>query len=102
MTLTIRGGTAPQGGPALCLSCRHAAVVQGTAASHDIIRCARVEARVTFKVTSCTEYVDRAHPSLYHMEDIAWILRTDTKRGRIGFVQTRGMKLMDRLGLSDE
>ena len=52
MTLTIRGGTAPQGGAALCLSCRHAAVVQGTAASHNIIRCARVEARVTFKVES--------------------------------------------------
>lgn len=102
MKFTIQGGTARHGDPALCLSCRYATVVKGTAANHEIVRCGRVDERITFKVTSCTEYADRAHPSIYHLEDIAWVLRTDAKRGRIGFVRGRELKLADRLGLSED
>lgn len=102
MKLTIHGGTAREGDPALCLSCRFATVVRGVSANHEIVRCTRIDQRVTFRVTSCSEYVDRAHPSLYHMEDIAWVLRTDAKRNRIGFVRSRELKLADRLGLSED
>src|SRR5579862_3708193 len=77
MKIKINGGTAREGEPALCLSCRFASIVQGTKPNHEIIRCSRVETNLAFKVTSCTEYINRNHPSLYHMEDIAWVLRTD-------------------------
>jgi hypothetical protein len=32
-------------------------------------------------------YSDRSMPSLAHMADIAWILRTDVKRHQVGFVR---------------
>ncbi len=47
-------------------------------------------------------HLDRQHPSLYHMEDIAWILRTDTRRNQIGFVQSRDLKVNDRLFVDEE
>jgi hypothetical protein len=102
MKIKINGGTAREGEPALCLSCRFATVVQGTSAKHEIIRCSRVETNVTFKVTSCTEYLNRNHPSLYHMEDIAWVLRTNAKRNQIGFVRSKDLKLKERVFFDEE
>jgi hypothetical protein len=36
------------------------------------------------------------------MEDIAWVLRTDPARKRIGFVQARQLKPKDRYVLPDD
>ena len=94
--IKIQGCTARFGEPPLCHSCKHALVVKGSRAGDEIIQCARVEERITFPVTSCTGYVDRQHPSLYDMEDIAWVLRTDAKRNEIGFVRSKDLKLRDR------
>jgi hypothetical protein len=102
MKIKINGGTAREGEPALCLSCRFATIVQGFSAAQQIVRCGRVEAAVTFKVTTCTEYINRNHPSLYHMEDIAWVLRTDPKRNQIGFVRSKDLKPRDRIFFDEE
>ena len=102
MKIKVHGGTAREGEAALCLSCRYATVVSGTSARHTLIRCSRVETPITFKVTSCTEYLNRQHPSLYHMEDIAWVLRTDVKRGQIGFVRSKDLKFRDRFVLDED
>jgi hypothetical protein len=102
MTIKIHGGTARDGEPALCLSCRYASIVFGTSTRDTLIRCSRVEAPIAFKVTSCTEYLSRQHPSLYHMEDIAWILRTDTKRKQVGFVRSQDLTPRERLFVEDE
>jgi len=102
MKIKINGGTAREGDPALCLSCRFATIVQGVNAAQQIVRCGRVDAAITFKVTTCTEYVNRNHPSLYHMEDIAWVLRTDPKRNQIGFVRSKDLKPRDRVFFDDD
>jgi len=98
----IRGGTARESDPSLCLSCRFAKVVQGARANDQIVECRQLEARVTFKVTSCSEFVNHQHPSLWHMEDIAWILRTDARRRQIGFVRAKDLKFPDRHLLDED
>jgi hypothetical protein len=102
MKIKIHGGTAREGEASLCLSCRYASIVHGTSARHQIIRCSEVRASITFKVTNCTEYVNHQHPSLYHMEDIAWVLRTDARRGRIGFVRSKDLKPTERFVLDED
>jgi hypothetical protein len=102
MKIKVHGGTAREGEPALCLSCRYANIVSGASANQMLIRCTRVEAPIRFKVTSCTEFLSRQHPSLYHMEDIAWVLRTDTKRNQVGFVRSKDLKFKDRFVLDED
>jgi hypothetical protein len=102
MKIKVHGGTAKESAPALCLSCRYASIVSGSSAKHTLIRCSRIETPVTFKVTSCTEYLDRNHPSLYHLEDIAWVLRTDSRRKQVGFVRSRDLKFKERFVLEEE
>lgn len=102
MKIKINGGTARESEPALCLSCRFAAIVQGLSAAQRIVNCRRVEGDITFKVTTCTEYINRNHPSLFHMEDIAWVLRTDPKRNQIGFVRSKDLKPSDRMFFDEE
>lgn len=53
-------------------------------------------------MTSCTGYADKSMPSLYYMEDIAWILRSDTKRKQVGFVRSRDLKFEERHRLTDD
>ena len=102
MKINVHGGTAREGEPTLCSTCRYASIVQGTSASDRIVRCSRVEAQITFKVTSCTEFLGRQHPSLYHLEDIAWVLRTDVRRSQAGFVRSRELKPEDRFVLDED
>ncbi len=40
-------------------------------------------------VIECNRYVDRKQPSLWDMRQIAWVLDTDSKRQRIGFIRSR-------------
>jgi hypothetical protein len=57
----------------------------------EIVECAVLgyrHNRVTFPVTSCSDYVSRQHPSLREMEETARILRTDAKRSKVGFVHS--------------
>jgi hypothetical protein len=102
MKIKIRGGTARHDEPSLCLTCRSGKVVQGQSYQDQLVHCGQLEARVTFKVTSCTEYVHRQHPSLWQMEDIAWVLRTDPHRKQIGFVQSRKLPIVERHVLGDD
>ena len=104
MRVKVRGGTAQHGVTSLCVSCRHATVIQGTTLGQRIIDCGRLwgpHRRITFVVTSCTDYIDKNHASLYHMESIAWILRTDTKRASMGFVRAKDLPEDDQHVLDD-
>jgi hypothetical protein len=105
MHIKIRGGTLRQGESSLCLTCRHATVVQGAGIQERIVECAQLSsgsARITFAVTSCSAYSDRRLPSLREMEEIAWVLRTDPRRNQIGFVPSRQVDRRERHRLSDE
>ena len=102
MRLKIRGGTVNHGQPSLCLTCRSATIVKGARLGDEIIQCGVVRARVTFAVASCTDYVDSNHPSLYDMEEIAWVLRSDPKRNQVGFVPANRLKLAMRHVLTED
>ncbi len=104
MRFKIQGGTTSDQNTTLCLSCRSATVIDGPRQSDQIITCSRLgdDDRIRFTVTSCTGYSDKTLPSLYHMEDIAWILRSDPKRKQMGFVRSRDLKFEDRHRLTDD
>ena len=94
MKVKIRGGTVKHGEPSLCSSCAFAVVVKGPRLGDEITRCGHYAIRreVSFAVTSCSVYLHRAHPSLYQMEEIAWLLRSSPSRKKIGFVEARRLK----------
>jgi len=99
MRVKIRGGTVQHGDPPLCGTCRHSVELKGARLGEQIVVCrvlpypGRI---VPFPVTSCTGYSDRRQPSLWHMEEIAWVLRSDASRSRVGFVQANRLKEEDR------
>jgi hypothetical protein len=43
--------------------------------------------RISFKVTSCTDYEDEREPSYHELAAKAWILRPATRRRAAGFVR---------------
>jgi hypothetical protein len=105
MRVKIRGGTASNGEPSLCLTCRYATIVKGASLHDDIVECSQLSHdrnRVTFLVTLCTEYSDRRQPSLRAMEEIAWVLRSDPKKNEVGFVKRTEMTRRERFVLDDE
>jgi hypothetical protein len=48
-----------------------------------------MEKPVTTRVTECNQYVDRTHPPLWALKEIAWVLHSDAKRRKIGFVSAK-------------
>jgi hypothetical protein len=88
----IRGGTVDHGGPPLCGTCRYATVARGRTLHEEVVFCSQMpftDRRVKFAVTSCSDYSDRRHPTLWQMEEIAWVLRSSPSRKTIGFVEAR-------------
>ncbi len=105
MHIKIRGATVREGEPSLCLTCRHATVVQGITLREQLIECDRLSSkncRISFSVSSCTGYANRCVPSLREMEEIAWVLRTDPRRKQVGFVHARDLGPRDRYVLAEE
>ena len=105
MRMKIHGGTVRHGDPSLCLTCRHATVVQGPSLQDRVVDCGLLssrDSRIPFPVRSCSGYSDRRHPTVREMEDLAWVLRTDGRRRNIGFVQARQLKPGLRYVLSDD
>ena len=102
MKLRISGGTAKFGDPPLCSSCRFSTIIKGARLGDEVVSCNWMPGeRVPFPVTSCSGYVDRTHPSLWHMEEIAWVLRSNPSRRTIGFVEARRLKEDERHVLED-
>ena len=58
MRIKIRGETASNGEPSLCLTCRFATVVKGASLRDEIVECSQLSYgrnRITFPVTVCTD-----------------------------------------------
>jgi len=103
MRFKVQGGTASDQNTSLCLSCRSATVVHGRRLSEQIIACGRLDnQRVRFAVSSCSNYSDKATASLWHLEDIAWVLRSDAKHKQVGFVRAKDLKYEERHVLSND
>jgi len=94
MKVRVRGGTVNHGEPPLCSSCRYSTAIRGPRLGDEIVTCGarNTPSWIRFPVTSCSEYVHRSHPTLYHMEEIAWVLRSSPNRKSVGFVQARRLK----------
>jgi len=105
MRLRIEGGTTRHDQPSLCLSCRYATVVRGTSLRDEVVECRRLSDphnRITFPVTFCNSYINRGHPTVQEMEDMAWVLRSDPRRNELGFVKASKLKPKDRYVLPDD
>ena len=91
MLLKVHGGTPAQTGESLCDTCRHARIVRGRRLEEELVICGGIvmeTVRITFKVTSCTEYADGREPTYHELFEKAWILRPQTKRHPAGFIRT--------------
>ena len=87
VTIKVKGGT-PEGCESLCRTCSYGHVIKGFRASEEEVYCRYffLEREIHFPVSQCTFYEDRRLASKKEMEDIAWILRTDMPRRRVGFI----------------
>jgi hypothetical protein len=101
MRIKIHGGT-PTSGEPLCHTCRHSTIIRGARLTEEIIECRIVDRGVPFAVTFCTNYVNRQHPSVHEMEEIAWILKSDAKRKTVGFVPSRSLRPDERFVLDED
>lgn len=82
-------GTRSSDAPRLCDSCSNGVVMRGPAESEERIYCMLMERKLEMRVTECNRHVDRAQPSLWAMKEIAWVLQSDSKRQKIGFVTAK-------------
>ncbi len=104
MRLKIHGGTVSDGQASLCLTCRSATIIRGARLTDEIISCGKrvIRDEIRFPVASCTGYSDRSLPSLYDLEDVAWVLRSDARTKKIGFVRARDLKANERHVLDED
>jgi hypothetical protein len=102
MRIKIRGGTPRHDTPTLCHTCKFATIVRGRRAADEIVRCGVLRDTVTFAVSSCTRFVDHQHPTIFEMEEIAWILRTDARRQRVGFVHAKRLPWEERHAIDED
>jgi len=89
----------------LCVSLVGSPPSSGVSLRDEIVECSQLSYgrnRVTFPVTVCTEYSDRRQPSLRAMEEIAWVLRSDSKKNDIGFVKRTELTRRERFVLDDD
>ena len=90
MRIKVRGGTVAHDQRSLCETCRWSTIIRGVRLQDEIVECSQLygrNQRVLFPVTSCSRHVDRNHPTIREMEDMAWLLRSDPHR-KLGFVHS--------------
>lgn len=80
--IKVRDGT-PKTATSLCVTCRNATIVKGTNLQQ-LVRCSDLERLINFPVADCTGYENKAHPRMYQLEEIAWIVQSRA-RGPAGF-----------------
>lgn len=91
LSIKVQGGTPHHSTPSLCVNCKRSSWAKGEKLKEEIVWCHAFERRITFKVTQCSDWDDKNHASIYEMESIAWVLRTDGKASKIGFVQPKDL-----------
>lgn len=87
--LKVFQGTRSAEAPRLCDSCSNGVVMRGAAESEEFVHCALMEKPIQMRVTECNRYIDGSRPSLWAMKEIAWVLQSDSKRQKIGFVTAK-------------
>lgn len=90
MLIKVYGGTPATGDESLCETCSHSRITKGHRLEEELVLChaAPMEnIRITFRVTSCTEYLDAREPSYHELLERAWILKPGSSRRPAGFVR---------------
>lgn len=90
MLIKVYGGTASQQVDSLCDTCRHSKIIRGRRLEEEVVFCSAIAmepVKITFKVTTCTDYLDGREPTYHELLEKAWILRPRTKRRAAGFVR---------------
>ncbi len=87
--LKIMRGTRSSHAPRLCDTCQCGLVRRGASESDEHIHCTVTEREVRTRVVECNRYIDRTRATLWDMQQIAWVLRTDSKHQAIGFVRAK-------------
>jgi hypothetical protein len=94
----VRDGTPNFTQTSLCRSCRNAHILEGLKAEDTHVFCHSRNAgyppmRVTWTVTKCNDHENKATPTLWDMEKIAWRFSKDTRGGRgAGFLTPKEYK----------
>jgi hypothetical protein len=91
MRIKVQDGTPISGETNLCATCRCSTIVRGRRLDEELVLCSALGlhgVRITFKVTSCSDYADRRSPSYMEMMQDAWILRPGSKKRPPGFVRS--------------
>lgn len=93
VTIKVKGGT-PQGCDSLCRTCSYGHLIKGFRATEEEVFCRYfyLEREIHFPVSECTFYEDRRLASKREMEEIAWVLRTDMPRRRVGFISPEQLR----------
>ena len=102
--IKINGGTPVNGDKSLCETCVHSRITRGRRLEEELVLCdaAPMESiRITFKVTSCTQYMDAREPSYHELLERAWILKPGSTRRPAGFVRASELRY-DELTLPPE
>ena len=83
----VYGGT-PLGAGSRCDTCVYSRIIRGYAESEKITMCDRIFEPfiVPFKVSECSDYIDKRLPEIEAMEEVAWIIRSKSAGSRAGFV----------------
>lgn len=85
MKIKVTGGTR-QSGTNLCVTCHNGRIRYGDRQDQVYVSCSAME-DPKYPIRECSEYLNRDMPQLNEMKSIAWVLRTDTARQKIGFVR---------------
>lgn len=95
MMFKVYGGTMTHSEEPLCTTCSHSSIIRGRTLNEEIVDC-RVfglgRRRITFRVTSCSDYNDVRLPSMMQLMENAWILRRGSKSRPAGFVHGKDLR----------
>jgi hypothetical protein len=95
MRIKIHGGTPVHDADSLCKTCRNGRITSGRSVDEEIVFCDASHmfpTRITFKVTSCSEYTDCNVPSYLELLQQAWILQPASRKRPAGFVRASDLR----------
>lgn len=96
MRMKIEGGTPCHSDAPLCQTCVRSTIIRGQKLDEEIVLCngrgVRDTLRITFRVTTCSDYMDARQPSMGQLLENAWVLRRPAQGRPAGFVHARDLR----------
>lgn len=80
----------------LCDTCAYSHIMKGAADSKEVIYCQKTGHYIKFRVVDCNQYYSKNATSLGSFYEIAWVLQSDKKKGKLGFLTPQEFKQQER------